>query len=270
MRNNRTLTASMMVGVGVLFLIDRFAFLSGIGNTLWALLFLIAGGVFIALYSRQPSMWWALFPGFALIAMAAAVVAGSVGGVVLLALGGAALIALYLINRARWWALVGGGALLSLALMAFFEGAFPRLDNAWLLFGGLAATFLGVYFGGKERANWALFAAMAFGAFALLSLFTGRLAEAFIAFVLIGSGGYILWREADRADATRDPARDSSLSGAPLGSGPLGSGRADGGRLDAGTPGGASRPTDDSGTGASVQADAGRSGGILSRLRRGR
>ncbi|HET8985549.1 MAG TPA: hypothetical protein VFN03_07300 [Trueperaceae bacterium] len=199
MRDNRALTASMMVGIGILFLIDRFAFLSGIGNVLWALLFLIGGAVFIALYSRQPQSWWALFPGFALVAMAAAVVAGSVGGVVLLALGGAALVALYLTNRARWWALVGGGSLLSLALMAFFEGAFPRLDNAWLLFGGLAATFLLVYFGGAVRANWALFAAMAFGAFALLSLFTGRLAEAFIAFVLMGTGGYILWRESGRS-----------------------------------------------------------------------
>ena len=214
MRDNRTLTASMMVGVGILFLIDRFAFLSGVGNTLWALLFLIGGAMFIALYARQPQLWWALFPGFGLIAMAAAVVAGSVGGVVLLALAGVALVALHLTNRARWWALVGGGALLSLALMAFFEGAFPRLDNAWLLFGGLAATFLLVYFGGTVRANWALFAAMAFGAFALLSLFTGRLAEAFIAFVLMGTGGYILWREADRAaleraaELERAPAQD--------------------------------------------------------------
>lgn len=198
MRDNRALTASMMVGVGILFLIDRFAFLSGIGSSLWALLFLVGGAIFIALYSRQPQLWWALFPGFALIAMAAAVVAGSVGGVVLLTLGGAVLVALYLTNRSRWWALVGGGSLLSLALMAFFEGAFPRLDNAWLLFGGLAATFLLVYFGGTVRANWSLFAAMAFGAFALLSLFTGRLAEAFIAFVLMGAGGYILWRESQR------------------------------------------------------------------------
>lgn len=236
----------MMVGVGILFLIDRFAFLSGIRNSLWALLFLSGGAVFIALYSRRPTLWWALFPGFALVAMAAAVVAGSVGGVVLLAVGGAALVALYLTGRSRWWALVGGGSLLSLALMAFFEGAFPRLDNAWLLFGGLAATFVLVYVGDKTRANWALFAAMAFGAFALLSLFTGRLAEAFIAFVLMGGGGYILWREADRA----------------------------GGDLAALTSTGGAVPAAREGaTAASTTPPAAtqqKSGGFLSRLRRGR
>lgn len=213
MRDNRALTASMMVGVGILFLIDRFAFLSGIGNSLWALLFLGGGAIFIALYSRQPQLWWALFPGFGLVAMAAAVVAGSVGGVLLLALGGAALVALYLTNRARWWALVGGGSLLSLAVMASFERAFPRLDNGWLLFGGLAVTFVFVYYGSKVRANWSLFAAMAFGALALLSLFTGRLAEAFIGFALMGTGGYMLWREADRAAGDRAAPAGAVQSG---------------------------------------------------------
>jgi len=60
MRSNRTVTAAIMVGIGILFLSDRFAFLAGIDNALWALLFLIGGAVFIALYSRQQSMWWAL------------------------------------------------------------------------------------------------------------------------------------------------------------------------------------------------------------------
>jgi hypothetical protein len=255
-RNNRALTASMMVGVGILFLIDRFAFLSGIGNILWALLFLGGGAIFIALYSRQPQLWWALFPGFALIAMAAAVVAGSVGGVVLLALAGVALIALHLTNRARWWALVGGGALLSLALMAFFEGAFPRLDNAWLLFGGLAGTFLLVYFGGPVRANWSLFAAMAFGAFALLSLFTGRLAEAFIAFVLMGAGGYILWRESGRSAGATAALERAALDGAAT------SGAA---RSGLGTPAGGTAVPD-----PLAQPQAEKRGGFLSRLRRGR
>lgn len=265
MRDNRALTASMMVGVGILFLIDRFAFLSGIGNVLWALLFVIGGAVFIALYARQPAMWWALFPGFGLVAMAAAVVAGSAGGVLLLALGGAALIALYLTNRGRWWALVGGGALLSLALMAFFEGAFPRLDNAWLLFGGLAATFLVVYFGGAIKTNWALFAAMAFGAFALLSLFTGRLAEAFIAFVLMGSGGYILWREADKAALQRAAAGGGTRPGAAT----LGEGE----EAPFSTVTTESAPASRAGlpaADAAAEPAARRGGGPFSRLRRGR
>ena len=261
MRDNRTLTASMMVGVGILFLIDRFAFLSGVGNALWALLFLIGGAVCIALYTRQPQLWWTLFPGFALIAMAAAVVAGSLGGVLMLALAGAALVALYLTSRARWWALVGGGTLLSLALMAFFEGAFPRLDHAWLLFGGLAATFLFVYFGGTVRANWALFAAMAFGAFALLSLFTGRLAEAFIAFALMGAGGYILWRESDRAALERAALRQVAGEGTPY----QGASQAGAGKPRAGaTPPAA--PTEP----AAGKPAVGKPAGLLTRLRRGR
>ncbi len=247
MRSNRTVTAAIMVGIGILFLSDRFAFLSGIDNALWALLFLIGGAVFIALYSWQQSMWWALYPGFALVAMAAAVFAGSVGGMVLMALGGLGLIALYVTTRGRSWPLIGGGALVSLALMAFIQRGFPQADTAWLLFAGLAATFLALHFTVRERTNWALFAAVALGGLALLSLLTSPLAGVLIALLLLGVGGYMLWREAMRVESAR---LDAAGSGGTA------------------TRGGEAVPA--ASTQAVQQADAGSTGGLFSRRRRER
>ena len=258
MRTNRTVTAAIMVGIGFLFLSDRFAFLGNIDNSLWALLFLIGGAIFIALYARQQSMWWALYPGFALVAMAAAVFAGSVGGVVVMALGGAALIALYVTTRGRSWPLIGGGALLSLALMAFIQRGFPQADTAWLLFAGLAATFLALHFTVRERTNWALFAAVALGGLALLSLLTSPLAGVLIALVLLGVGGYMLWREAMGVEAGRLDTQGAVAT--RTNATPGAAAHSETSRSDAGS----TTPT------ASPSEEATSSGGLFSRKRRAR
>src|SRR5680860_617382 len=142
---NRSWVAALMVAVGMLFLIDRFAWAAGISNLLWSLVFFAAAAALVWLYVGDTSRWWALFPGFAALAVALAILAGSTGGLVLLALSGAILLTLYVTDRGRRWALLAGGALMSLALMAFFETVFTPADNGWWLFFGLALTFLALY-----------------------------------------------------------------------------------------------------------------------------
>lgn len=201
---NRSWVAALMVGVGMLFLIDRFAWAAGISNLLWTLVFLAAAGVFVWLYVQATSRWWALFPGFASLAVALAILAGNTGGLILLALSGAILVSMYLTDRTRRWALLAGGALLSLALMAFFEALFPPADNGWWLFFGLALTFLALYLRRPAgTGSWSLFAAIALGAMALLALFTGRIIETLIALVLMAGGGFMLWRSASEGELER-------------------------------------------------------------------
>ena len=213
MQQNRSWLAALMIAVGMLFLIDRFAWAAGISNLLWSVVFFVVAGVLTWLYASDPRRWWALFPGFAALAAALAILAGNTGGLVLLTLAGGLLITLYVTDRNRRWALLAGGALLSLALMAFFETLFPPADNGWWLFFGLSLTFVALYLRRPEGAgSWNLFAAIALGAMALLALFTGRIVETLIALALMAGGGFMLWREAaagSEPDLPRVPARSA-------------------------------------------------------------
>lgn len=217
------LLGTLLVGAGMMMLVDRLGFLRGLSSWLWGIVFL-AGGVALLLYhGRDAARWWALFPGFGLIALAAAVFAGHRGGTVFLAFAGAAALAAYLTRRSRWWALVAAGALLSLALLAIVDGVAPNLDNGWIFFAGLAATFVWLYLRGATpsdrptyapatgqgpgglnaplqgsivtfRLPWALYPALGFGALALVSLLTGRAVETLVALALLAAGGLLRWR----------------------------------------------------------------------------
>lgn len=212
-RQNRSWLAAVLIGAGMLFLIDRFAWAAGFSNVLWALVFFAVAAVFVWLYRADAvRWWWALFPAFAALAAGLAVVAGNTGGLVLLALGGALCLLLYFRDRQRRWALLTGGALLSLALMAFFELLFPPADNGWWLFLGLAVTFAALYFRrGPGAGSWTLIAAIALAAMALLALFTGRLVETLIAIVLMAAGALLLWREA-RSPTALGNAQDGHMT----------------------------------------------------------
>ncbi|HLV11344.1 MAG TPA: hypothetical protein VKY42_02750 [Trueperaceae bacterium] len=191
----------LLIGLGALFLVDRFAWAVGIRSVLWALLFAAGAAAFLVLYARDRRHWWALYPGFGLVALAAAVVAGNVGGGLLLGLAGAACIVLFLRESGGRWLLLVGGALVSLALMSLLEGAFPRLDNGWVLFAGLAATLFMLHRRTPSGPGWGLYLSIALAALALISLFTGRLVETLIAVALIASGTAMVWRGSAAATA---------------------------------------------------------------------
>src|SRR5690606_27236717 len=54
----------LLIGVGVLFLVDRLAVAIGIRGILWVLLFGLAAAAFMWLYASDRRHWWALLPGF--------------------------------------------------------------------------------------------------------------------------------------------------------------------------------------------------------------
>ncbi len=183
----------LLIGAGALFFVDRFAWALGLRSVLWAVLFGAAAALFFVLYGRDRRQWWALFPGFGLAALAAAVVAGNVGGGLLLGLAGAVCVALYLSGNGGRWLLLAGGALVSLGLMALLEGAFPRLDNGWVLFAGLAATLFLLHRRSPRAPAWGLYLAVALAALALVSLFTVSVIETLIAVALMASGAAMVW-----------------------------------------------------------------------------
>lgn len=184
----------LLIGVGVLFLVDRLAVAIGIRGILWALLFGIGAALFFWLYSSDRRNWWALLPGFGFVALAAAVMAGAWGGALLFGLAGAICVALYLRRGGGRWLLLAGGGLATLALMGLFAGIFPAADSGWVLFLGLAATLFLLHRRSDGRSTWSLYLAIALAALGLLSIFTGGFVETLIAVALIASGAAMVWQ----------------------------------------------------------------------------
>lgn len=187
---------AVLIGLGIVSLLDRLGWVGGRGGWVWGLVLLVAGAAFIAAHLRGPKLWWAIFPGLAFIAVAVATFAGSWGGLLLLLVVGVVLLAYYLKRGGQWWTLVGAGAFLSLALQATIERIAPRAETSWLLFVGLGATLAVVYFRREQAApGWTLTGAIAFIAMALVSLLAGKAVGITIAISMMLAGGLVLWRQ---------------------------------------------------------------------------
>src|SRR5690606_8210122 len=121
----------------------------------------------------------------------------------------------------------------SLALMSLLEGAFPRLDNGWVLFAGLAATLFMLHRRTPSGPGWGLYLSIALAALALISLFTGRLVETLIAVALLASGPALAWRgRAGRGAGAAAVVTAVPGPGPAAGRGPAGAGaRRPGARL---------------------------------------
>ncbi len=191
----RSWLPAVLIGLGIVSLLDRLGWVGGRGGWVWGLVLLIAGAVFIAAHLRGPKLWWAIFPGLGFIAVATATFAGSWGGSFLLLIVGAVLLAYYLRRGGQWWSLVGAGAFLSLALLSTIERIAPRFETSWLLFAGLGIALAVVYFRREQAApSWTLTGAGGFIAMALVSLLAGQAVGILIAIGLMVAGGFVLWR----------------------------------------------------------------------------
>ena len=72
----RRSTGSSLVGLllicaGALFLLQNFGIANFVTGTIWALLFAVAGLVFVGVFALNRDNWWAIIPGGALFTLAA-------------------------------------------------------------------------------------------------------------------------------------------------------------------------------------------------------
>ncbi|MEJ2665869.1 MAG: hypothetical protein P8Z81_02020 [Deinococcales bacterium] len=205
--STRSWVAGLLIAVGVLVILERAGWLVGIGSWLWGLAFLAGGGLFIGIYVRDRRRWWALFPGFALAGLAAAVLLSSNGGALFLAVLGLAFALVYAGNRQRWWAIIPAGTLATLALVAWTQTRWPGTNSGWLFFGGLAATFAALLAQPPERRQrWAVYPALGLAAVALLTLLSSRTGPIVVAAVAIVVGVALLFR-AGLPSSDRGPGR---------------------------------------------------------------
>lgn len=193
--STRSWVAGLLIAVGVLVLLERGGWLIGIGSWLWGLAFLAGGGLFIGIYARDRHQWWALFPGFGLAGLAAAMLLGSNGGALFLAVLGLGFALVYAADRRRWWAIIPAGSLATLALVAWTQTRWPDTNSGWLFFGGLAATFAALVLQPPERRRrWAVYPALGLAAMAILTLLSSRTGPIVVAAAAIVVGAALLLR----------------------------------------------------------------------------
>jgi hypothetical protein len=206
-RNLNVMWGLLLIGGGVLFLLQNLGYLNRVSGYLWALGLGALGLGFLASYFMERDRWWAIIPGVVLLSLAALVglqawnseLVGPWSGP--LVLGGVALAfwLVYLARRAFWWAIIPAGVLTTLAVVARIDNAGGPSTGAVFFF-GLAATFIVVLL--ATRMSWAIWPA---AGLALVAVFILVGQSRFINYLwpvlLIAAGLFILfrvWRPANR------------------------------------------------------------------------
>lgn len=206
MKDNRTGTlaiGTLLVVIGVLFLLQNFNVFGSIGDFVWMVLFGAGGLAFLYVFATNQQQWWAVIPGFVLLGLAALIgfgdKLGAWGGALFLGSIGLAFWVIYFIRRDFWWALIPGGVLTTLAVVAALGENLPGEMTGSIFFLGLAATFALLYFlpGAAGQTRWAIIPAAVLGVMGLmLMLSMGGLINYLWAIGLILAGVYLLYRAA--------------------------------------------------------------------------
>lgn len=204
------LWAYLLIGLGLVFLATNFGWLAFVTSWIWALLFIAGGGAFLALYQRNRTHWWALIPGFALLALGVAALGGSAAGGLFLGFIGAGFAAVYLSNHARWWAIIPAGTLFTLALVAWLGTVQPGWDLGWLFFLGIALTFGVLFFlpEGEGKQRWAVYPALVALVLVLLTTLSSSLGGVVVPLLLVLVGVYLLWRRREPSGPSRPQAKE--------------------------------------------------------------
>ncbi len=205
-RNHRLVWGVILIGIGVLLLLQTLNLFHFVWGLLWAVLFAAGGAAFLVTFLARRDNWWAVIPAFALMAIASLIslgilfpqVSGRLGGMLFLSVIGLSFWLVYARDRQQWWAIIPGGVLMTLALIAGISNILPGIETGSVFFGGLALTFLMVYLlpSPQGRMGWAMIPAAI--CFALTLLITISSMASLFKFVwpvaAILGGVYLLYR----------------------------------------------------------------------------
>ncbi len=196
----------LLIAGGVLLLLQNLKLLPE-SSLLWLAAFGLAGLYFMGVFFSGADHWWAAFPAFALLGIAAIIalteftgVPDEWAGAVFLGSLGVGFLVIYLRSRAHWWPIIPGGALLTMAGLVLITSRVEEPTATQLgaaLFGGLALTFLLVYAAPSNsgRARWAIWPA---AGLVIPALFTGaaafRMLSGMWPAALIATGIFVLLR----------------------------------------------------------------------------
>ncbi len=208
MRKNKTrllipiVAGILLVAAGVVLLLNNLGIIVLDWGLLMGPLFGFGGLVFVMVFILNKEEWWALIPGFVLIAIGTITfgqqmdaLAEPWGGTIFLGFIGLAFVLIYISHNEHWWAIIPGGVLLTLAGVNFVSDETALAGGAF--FFGLALTFGLVYLLPKPsgRLNWALYPA---GILLLVAIVVLLGATELLGLVwplaLLLAGAYVLYR----------------------------------------------------------------------------
>jgi len=155
----RLLIGILLIVGGLLSLLDAQGIISNGSGIFWGMVFAAGGLVFIYMLFNDPSNWWAAFPGFTLLGLAASSFLPNsleaYDGLVFFAGISLAFWWVYFTDRQRWWAIIPAGILLTLGVVSALENV-SGLETGGSFFLGLGLTFILVALlpGGGSR-QWA-------------------------------------------------------------------------------------------------------------------
>lgn len=162
----RVVLSLLMIGAGILFLLQNLGFLEDAGALFWALAFAVGGGIFLYVYLTDRTHWWAVIPGLTLLGIGEIIAvdrflpqyADTLGAPVFMGFISLSFWIIYLTNRENWWAIIPGGVLLSIGIFIGLESIFEGVEMVGFFFLGLGLTFvLLAYLPVQEgRMRWAL------------------------------------------------------------------------------------------------------------------
>lgn len=149
----------LMVFGGVLILLENLNILSNVSNIFWGAIWGLIGLFFLFMLFKDRNNWWAAFPAFTLIGLAASSFLPesleAFDSLVFFAGISIAFWWVYFSDTSHWWAIIPGGVMLTLGLISVLEEV-SGVDNGGVLFLGLGLTFILVAIlpGGSNR-SWA-------------------------------------------------------------------------------------------------------------------
>ena len=204
-QSKRVLLGVLLVVAGVVFLLQQLLDIP-IGGLFIALLFVLAGCVFLYFLLKDRQKWWLVIPGFSLIGIGGIIamdklfpkLAGRFGGAFFLAMVALSFLVVYILKPSQWWPIIPAGILTTLALVAGLE--FNGMANGGLLFLGIGATFtiLGLMpVGRSEKWPWipaCICLLLGLILFASSGALMGSAAGWVFAVVLIAAGAYLVIR----------------------------------------------------------------------------
>jgi len=199
-RNLNALWGLLLIGLGVLYLLQNFGVLRGM-DYVWPALFALGGAAFLIVFFTNRVHWWALIPGFILLGLAATAGSqlllpgfpGEWSGAIFLGAIGLSFWAVFIARRENWWAVIPGGVLLTLAMVTIASQSLPELGTGGIFFLGLAVTFALVFL--FTRMRWALIPAAALAVMGVFLVIGFSSAVNFVwPVVLIAVGLYLVAR----------------------------------------------------------------------------
>jgi hypothetical protein len=157
----RLMIGALLMAGGAMSLLEVLGVIPRASDLFWGLAFGAGGVFFLSLFARGGQNWWAAFPGFVMLGIAAGnflpVSLEEWDGPLFLFFVGVSFWAVYFTaRRARWWALIPGGVLWTLATVNAFSASTGEEQGA-IFFIGLSLTFLLVAL--LARMDWAYFPA---------------------------------------------------------------------------------------------------------------